>query len=103
MFVQSTKQFRQIIPLKVAALKTICNYPLDATVHEDSWGLKKLFTYGCRKAKFQKRGAGTNAKTTSPVRRDTWLYNKSMVSRNQIYQVHDAILAWLLYYFVFLP
>ena len=51
---------------QVAALKAACNYPRDDSLLEaDSWGLKKLFTYGCAKA-----GFGSDK---SPARRDSWL------------------------------
>ena len=35
-------------------------------VQQDAWGLKKLFSYGCRKAGFGRTDR-------SPQRRDTWV------------------------------
>ena len=54
-------------PLQVFSLKTASKYPLNAKLlQQDCWGLKKLFTYGCRKAGFGKPGE------KSPNRRELW-------------------------------
>lgn len=54
-------------PSQLFAMKTAAKYPLNAKLlQQDSWGLKKLFTYGCRKAGFGK----PNEK--SPNRRELW-------------------------------
>lgn len=55
---------------QVAALRRLCALSNDpATLRCDSWGVKKLFSYGCRRAGFHK------ALSKSPTRRAPQLYH----------------------------
>lgn len=44
-----------LVPNQVAALRALSALSNDGgTLHCDSWGVKKLFSYGCRRAGFDK-------------------------------------------------
>ena len=58
------------LPWKVAGLKQICQCKVDHAVVKDAWFLKKMFTYGCKKAGFDKERKGNKV---SPQRRAPWL------------------------------
>ena len=57
------------LPWQVNHLRGICQLPTDlVALHHDSWGLKKLFTYGVRKS------GADNLASRSPNRRESYLW-----------------------------
>lgn len=60
-----------LAPLQVQALRCLCALPKDASsLQADAWGLKKLFSYACRKSGYDKD------LSSSPSRRATQQYTR---------------------------